>query len=67
MSRPVILYQVFNESFLSWRFLLTSGKFEQILAMASRTDNCISENPLVSISVFEFCFADTENDLERET
>lgn len=31
---------------------LTSGKFEHIFAMASLTCNCVSEKPVVSISVF---------------
>jgi hypothetical protein len=47
------------------RLELTSGKLEQILAIASLTSNCVSENPLVSINVFARLGADIENDLVR--
>ena len=45
---------------------LTSEKFEQILAIASLTSNCVSENPLVSINEFARRGADIENGLEQE-
>lgn len=44
---------------------LTSEKFEQILAIASLTSNCVPENPLVSINVFARRGADIENGLEQ--
>lgn len=40
--------------------LFTSGKFEQILAIASLTCNCVSENPDVSINVFARLVEETE-------
>jgi hypothetical protein len=43
---------------------LTSGKLAQILLIASRTSNCVSENPLVSINVFARHGRDTENCLD---
>jgi hypothetical protein len=40
---------------------LTSGKFEQIFAIACLTSNCVSEKPLVSINVLALRGADIEN------
>lgn len=46
-------------------FKLTSGKFEQILDIASLTSNCVAEKPLVSINVFALRGIDIEKYLDR--
>ena len=63
MLRPIILQAHFNNLTLqSWHIPQrpTSGKFEQILEIASRTWICVSENTLVSISVFARLEAEAE-------